>query len=352
MDKNQFARYKIIDRLLRSNPEGYTLTDLRNKLNSSILDREYEIQRRQLQYDLKAMRDLFDAPITNKQGSRTIKYEDVGYSIITHDIKETLRGMENQYYDIQDRSPRLQWLQNLVVMLQDTYFTNAMAMEAIDFGDNLEYENSKRVHEFFSYIMNQNVIEVNYNAGFGRPIKYIIHPYFVRQYNNRWFMFGWNKKAADEGKPASGILNLPLDRIGKVKIVADTYREMSIDELRDFKEDYFGDIVGVTRLEDIDPIHLVLRFDFNSGDEKTDKASKRDYYYLKTKPFYPGIHLPSDASIQENGYADVSMDIIPNKELEGILLRYADTAKIIEPEDFKYRFMSRIQKIVNKQNNA
>lgn len=125
---------------------------------------------------------------------------------------------------------------------------------------------------------------------------------------------------------------------------------MSADAIRIFKEDYFEDIVGVTRYDTEPLIHLVLKFDFNSGDENADRLAKRDYYYLKTKPFFPGIHLPSDKSIQENGYAEVSMDIIPNKELEGILLRYADTAKIVSPESFRERMLNRIQTIVNKQN--
>ena len=348
MDKRQYERYKIIDRILRSSPDGMSLDDLRSRLNLAINDREMKIERRQLQYDLEAMRDLYEAPITNKRGARRIRYEDVSYSIVTHEIKENLRQMEEPLEDIQERNPRLQWLQNLVLMLQDTYFTNPMALEAIDFGDNLEYENSKRVHEFFSYIMNRQVIEVNYSRGFGNQTKYVIHPYFIRQYNNRWFLFGWNQKAADERRPASGILNLPLDRIGKVKTVVVPFKEMSLNEIREFKEDYFGDIVGVTRFDN-PPIHLVLRFEFNTGNEQQDKDSRRNYFYLKTKPFYPGIHLPSDAFIQEHGYADVSMDIIPNKELEGILLRYADTAKIIEPADFRDRMLNRIHQIVNKQ---
>ena len=66
MDKNQYKRYKLIDRILRSYPEGLSLEDLRNKLNAAIIDRENEIQRRQLQYDLEAMREFYDAPITHK----------------------------------------------------------------------------------------------------------------------------------------------------------------------------------------------------------------------------------------------------------------------------------------------
>lgn len=349
MDKNQYERYKIIDRLLRGTPDGLPLDVLLERLNSS-MSKENQIKRRQLQYDLEALKDLYDAPINNRRGARRIRYEDASYSIVTYEMKESLRSMAEQLESIQ-MNPRLLWLQNLILMLQDSYFTNAMAMEAIDFGDNLEYENSSRVHEFFSYILNKQVLELGYNAGFGKTQKRVIHPYFVRQYNNRWFLFGWCEQAAKEQKPASGILNLPLDRIDNVKPVSAPYKEVSVQDVKDFKEDYFGDIVGVTRIESEGRIPLVLRFDFNSGDEKKDNASRRDYYYLRTKPFYPYISFPCEESIKEKGYAEVSMDIIPNKELEGILLRYADTAKIVGPEKFRNRMLSRINTILEKQKN-
>ncbi len=347
MDKNQYERYKRIDRILRSVPEGLPLDELLERLNGS-LTYENQIKRRQLQYDLDALKDLYGAPINNKRGARRIKYEDASFSIVTHEMKESLRSMREQMENV-EMNPRLLWLQNLILMLQDSYFTNEMAMEAIDFGDNLEYENSSRVHEFFSYILNKQVLELNYNAGFGKPQKRIIHPYFVRQYNNRWFLFGYCEQAAREGKPASGILNLPLDRIVSVKTVPTIYKEVSVQDIKDFKEEYFGDIVGVTRLDSEEPIHLVLRFDFNTGETRQDNAARRDYYYLRTKPFYPYITFPKEKDIEQNGYAEVSMDIIPNKELEGILLRYADTAKIAEPADFREIMLKRIDNIVKKQ---
>lgn len=347
MDKNQYERYKQIDRILRSVPDGLPLDTLLERLNGS-LSFENQIKRRQLQYDLDALKDLYGAPIDNKRGARRIKYEDASYSIITHEMKESLKSMSEQLDNIQ-MNPRLLWLQNLILMLQDTYFTNEMAMEAIDFGDNLEYENSSRVHEFFSYILNKQVLELNYNAGFGKPQKRIIHPYFVRQYNNRWFLFGYCEQAAKEKKPASGILNLPLDRIVSVKTVPTIYREVSVQDVKDFKEDYFGDIVGVTRLDSEGPIHLVLRFDFNTGDPKQDNAARRDFFYLRTKPFYPYINFPSEKEIEKTGCAEVSMDIIPNKELEGILLRYADTAKILGDEPFRNKMLGRIRNIIEKQ---
>lgn len=347
MDKNQYERYKRIDRILRSALDGLSLDELLERLNDS-LTYDNQIRRRQLQYDLEALKELFGAPINNKRGARRIKYEDASYSIITHEMKESLRSMREQMENV-EMNPRLLWLQNLILMLQDSYFTNAMAMEAIDFGDNLEYQNSSRVHEFFSYIMNKEVLELSYSAGFGKPQKKIIHPYFIRQYNNRWFLFGWNEKAAQEMKPASGILNLPLDRIEDVKVVHLSYREVSIQDIRDFKEDYFADIVGVTHLGNERRISLVLHFNFNTGDEKKDNAARRDYYYLKTKPFYPYISFSTEEFIKKSGYAEASMEIIPNKELESILLRYADTAKILGDGDFIKTLLNRIQNIVEKQ---
>ncbi len=347
MDKNQYERYKHIDRILRSVPDGLPLNTLLERLNGS-LSYENQIKRRQLQYDLDALKDLYSAPINNRKGARRIKYEDASYSIITHEMKESLRSMREQMENV-EMNPRLLWLQNLILMLQDTYFSNAMAMEAIDFGDNLEYQNSIRVHEFFTYIMNKEVLELSYSAGFGRPKKMVIHPYFVRQYNNRWFLFGWSDKAANERKPASGILNLPLDRIEDAKITHEAYREVTVEDVRSFKEDYFADIVGVTRMDNEPRIHLVLHFDFNTGDKNKDDAARRDYYYLKTKPFYPYIAFSSEEFIKNNRFAEASMDIIPNKELEGMLLRYADTAKLIAPDEFRGRMLNRIQSIVKKQ---
>jgi hypothetical protein len=127
------------------------------------------------------------------------------------------------------------------------------------------------------------------------------------------------------------------------------YREVSVQDVKDFKEDYFGDIVGVTRLDSEGPIHLVLRFDFNTGDPKQDNAARRDFFYLRTKPFYPYINFPSEKEIEKTGCAEVSMDIIPNKELEGILLRYADTAKILGDEPFRNKMLGRIRNIIEKQ---
>ena len=56
MDKNQYERYKKIDRLLRGTPNGLPLDVLLERLNSSMSE-ENQIKRRQLQYDLEALKE-------------------------------------------------------------------------------------------------------------------------------------------------------------------------------------------------------------------------------------------------------------------------------------------------------
>lgn len=344
MNKKQYERYKAIDRILRSVPEGLTLDSLLERVNAT-LPTESKIKRRQLQYDITELHDRFDAPISIKQGQRTIRYEDSTYSVVTHEMEKTLHGLEDFLHD-NDDNQRLKWLHNLLIMLQDTYSSEPMAVEAIDFGDNREYESGQRIHEFFNHIMNRHVLELEYFAGFGPSVRYTVHPYFIRQYNNRWFLFGWCDADIDTNQYS--IINLALDRIGKVKTVNARFRAISVDELRSFKEQYFGDIVGVTRLNR-PTCHLVLRFRFDTADHTHNRYARKDYLYLKSKPFYPYIHFPSDQSVEELGYADVSMDIIPNKELETVLLRYCDTATIVEPQELKELIIERSESIIRMQ---
>ena len=73
MDKNQYERYKQIDRILRSTPDGLPLDMLLERLNGS-LSYENQIKRRQFQYALEALKDLYGAPIDKKKGARRIEY--------------------------------------------------------------------------------------------------------------------------------------------------------------------------------------------------------------------------------------------------------------------------------------
>ena len=97
------------------------------------------------------------------------------------------------------------------------------------------------------------------------PNSFIFHPYALKEFNNRWFVFGTKPKV-------SYVINLALDRI--VSLEEDT--SVPFVERQDFDpETYFNDMVGVTKLpgdktEKVAPFAHLRRFCYNVRHERLE----------------------------------------------------------------------------------
>jgi predicted DNA-binding transcriptional regulator YafY len=94
-------------------------------------------------------------------------------------------------------------------------------------------------------------------------------------------------------------------------------------------EDYFYDIIGVTRLPNVVPEEIKLLF-------SSDIAP-----YVSTKP----LHLSQKTKQLDSGL-EVRIKVIPNFELESLILSFGENVKIIEPEWFKNKIKDRQLKAV------
>jgi predicted DNA-binding transcriptional regulator YafY len=118
--------------------------------------------------------------------------------------------------------------------------------EVISFDHNEYLQGLEYLPQLYQSIINQVPLEIEY-----KPFKkdksdnLTIHPYYLKQYNKRWFVFGLNE---DNGK----LNNLALDRIRKIEPKTIKFKK---NETIDFKE-YFEDVVGVMVLQDKDPIKI------------------------------------------------------------------------------------------------
>jgi len=79
----------------------------------------------------------------------------------------------------------------------------------------------------------------NYKNG-GKDMLFIVHPYYVKQYNNRWILLGFENQHKE-------ISILALDRIVSIQVASDVV--FIPNTTIDF-EHYFDDIVGVSIPED------------------------------------------------------------------------------------------------------
>ena len=115
-----------------------------------------------------------------------------------------------------------------------------------------------------------------------------------------------------------------MDRIEDIKDSKVAYEENS---QYDFDE-YFEDVIGVTIPENAEVQKIELWADTNIAP------------YIRTKP----IHESQSPLREDNGGFRFYIKVIPNVELESIILSFGDAIKVLEPEELKEKIKHRITK--------
>ena len=353
MKKSQLQRMRMIDEMLYLNPEGLCLDDMLSRINSSLSDGS-KISRRQLQYDIQELKDLFDAPINNRKGMRSIRYSDITFSAFRHNTYTNDIVLNEG-----ETNKKLEWIQFWVDFCQE-YQGNENMIEALDFGDNLDYQGLQLIPKLLSYIGNRQSIEMEYSTKFAVNKKIVVHPYFLHQYNNRWYLFAWSKAAEKKKDCLFGIRTYALDRIqaNSISKGKERFHEINLEKLKEYKSLYFSDIVGVTNYLNVNTISIELRFDYGTRDERWNNEVKKSLLYLYTKPFYQFTHFDfysepafkgeiMHENISDSYSAVARMEIVPNYELEVSLLEFCEYAQLIAPEDFKEKVISHAKRILN-----
>lgn len=354
MKKSQLRRLQMIDEILYLNPEGCRLDDILHKINSLLPD-ESKISKRQLQYDIGELKELFDAPINNRKGKRMIKYSDITFSAFRHSSSSIV--LMNQ----EETNKRKEWIRFWIDFCQESQ-DNSNMLEVIDFGDNLDFRGLSLIPKLLKYIGNRQTVSLEYSTRFAEYKRIVIHPYFIHQYNNRWYLFAWSMAAKKKNDCLFGIRTYALDRIlpESISEAKERFHEIDTDTLKDYKSKYFSDIVGVTNFVDVKPISIELRFDYGTKDEHWNNEVKKSLNYLYSKPFYQYTHFDFYSepnfigilrhdSLKDSLSAIASMEIVPNYELEVSLLEYCEYAKLVAPEDFKEKVFAHAARILSRK---
>lgn len=156
------------------------------------------------------------------------------------------------------------------------------------------------VKVFFRFIARREVVSFDFNNGYSGEIQRVtMHPHLLKEYNNRWFVFGYNENASEKFKYRK-TSNYPLDRIrGKVEYKVGIKYRMAPPDCYD---NYFKKMVGVTRAKkgvdkqkvvirttDVKVHNLILTKPFHSSQEETQKFNGTEGEF--TIELYPNIEL-------------------------------------------------------------
>ena len=320
-NKNAQLRYQVLDRCL--------LEAVNDKLYDMFGD-DSTIKERQLREDIKYMRERvgYNAPIKAYQydGKKCYyRYEDEDFSIFKNELSveelnnlrstiETLgrfRGLSNNV-----------WVEEVISNLEYRFGIKSNQENIISFEQNDGLKGLEFLPTIIDATVNHQPLEIHYLSFKGKETVNVIHPYHVKQFNNRWFLFGM-----EEYKGHKQIANRALDRIVKVAKVDVSFVK---NTFVDFST-YFNNIIGVTHpKDDIQEEVVILSFD------------EKGFPYVVNKPLHPS------QTIVDNESHTLSITVRPNKELESRILSYGPQVEVLSPKWFREQIAEKIRENMKK----
>lgn len=323
-NKNAQIRYKALDKCFSNQFKRFYINDL-IEYCSDVLTEHYAtettVSRRQIFDDIDFMKSEagYDAPIESvKDGKKVFyRYSDPEFSILKmplnpselnslREAMETLSRMNNM--------PGFDWVSSIQAKLNSGINTAQNERQIISFEDNEFLQGIEFLNPLYQSILNEQCLDIYYQ-GFNAPHKNIftVSPYYLKQYNNRWFLFGHNHKVEK-------IQNLALDRIIEIQPSRTDYESCQMD----FQE-YFEDIIGVTNDEDQAPVSILI------------EISENIIPYIKSKP----VH--GSQSIKGNV---LKLQLKLNYELESVILSYGEKMKVLEPVELRKKILKRMKEAI------
>jgi predicted DNA-binding transcriptional regulator YafY len=219
LNKNASFRYRVINECLHNSARRWTFEDLLEHLSEKLFE-EFDIAKgistRQLAEDIHIMRKLpptgYDAPIKRRNGY--VYYEDPDFSIDQNPLSESdvdaLEGaliLLKQFKDL----PHFDELKSIPYKLQGSVTLQSRKKTLIQFETNPLVKGNEWIPILSDYISNKNPVNLTYKSfKAGSEKMEVMHPYLLKEYRNRWFVFGYNENFRR-------ISNYALDRILKVE---------------------------------------------------------------------------------------------------------------------------------------
>jgi predicted DNA-binding transcriptional regulator YafY len=315
-NKHATIRYNAIDKCLSSPGRKYYIDDLVAFCNEAIYNftgLDNGVKKRQVYDDLRFMKsdEGFAAPIeAYKDGRRSYhRYTDPDFSINKKDVSPKEQHHIQQALEILARFqglPNFEWVDELKVRLNDQLpgISNQDKNPHISFQENPYLKGMEFFTPIYNAIRHERMIAVEYQSYKSEvPQRFEISPYHLKQYNNRWFVFG-------QSPIYDTLTNLALDRIISINEIATPFSPTKIDF-----EIYFEDVIGVTIPENAQLEKVVLKVTHNL------------YPYIASKP----LHGSQKVIGREEDHVKLQLEVYINYELKSVLLSFGNAIKVESP---------------------
>lgn len=332
-NKNALIRYKVLDRCFRNPGRRYFIQDLIDECNKILLEIDSDskgISRRQVFDDVSFMESSEGWGIElerHRDGKMVFyRYFDPSFSINNMPLNEVEIQNLKESIDILSQfkgMPQFEWISEVIPKLQKGTAVNDSTQEWMEFESNEFLKGRDHLGPIVNSIRYKKPLEIAYQPyTSAESYSLILHSYFLKQYNGRWFLFGLNPTTENFA------WNLAIDRIVEIKELSTQF----IENTEIVWTEYFEDIIGVTKPEGQSPENILLHFNGKTG------------HYIETKP----LHGSQKSKWLDDQTLEVRLEVIPNYELERLILSYAESVKVLGPDLFKKKIHARIEAAISQ----
>ncbi|MGZ9676409.1 helix-turn-helix transcriptional regulator [Flavobacterium sp. GNP001] len=325
--KNPLIRYKILDKCFRNPYKNYYFDTLLETVNEALFEVtgvEEHIKTRQLRDDIAFMRspegwnielaDLFEGK------KKIYRYEDLNFSINNAPLNDV--EMDQFQSAIQvlaqfEGMPQFEGIQAIIAKLKTDLKITNHEKPFIGFDSSQDLKGIEHFSTLYNAVQNKTPLQITYkDFKTEEPYTYIFHPYYLKEYNHRWFLFGLHVESWKSD------WNVAIDRI--VTIVPINVPFIHNDTI-DWQE-YFSDMIGVSKTEGAVLENVVLHFNQLTGK------------YMENK----SIHETQKHKWISNDVLELKINVMINYELERLILSYGESVRVVEPQELKERIKNRL----------
>ena len=330
--KNPLIRYKILDKCFRNPYKTYYFETLLETINEALYEitgDDKGIKTRQLRDDIAFMRSAEGWNIElgefNDGKKKVYRYEDLNFSINNAPLNEI--EMDQFQSAIQVLSqfegmPQFDGIQAIIAKLKTDLKTTTNEKPFIGFDSTQDLKGIEHFSTLYNAVQNNIPLEITYKDFKNEePYTYVFHPHYLKEYNNRWFLFGLHQ---EYNRPD---WNVAIDRIVAVSPIAVPFiANQSIDW-----PDYFSDMIGVSKSADAVLENVILHFNQMTGK------------YMESK----SIHETQKHKWIDENTLEVKINVIINYELERLIMSYGESVRVVEPSHLKEQIKSRLLSSLN-----
>lgn len=323
--KSKNFRFRIIDECLRDTSRTWSLDDLISEVSKKLTDvfNVEKVSRRSIQYDIALMREKqpvgYGAPIVCIDGKYS--YSDENFSIQNMQLSQpdidnltevanTLKQYK-QYTHLGDITKLIEKIEAIIAI-------NPQPNSPI-----AAFESSKKLAKGISWlkqvvdaVAKKTVIELSFKGKDDSVTQKVIHPYFLKEYHNEWFLYGLED-------PSYSFIVVPVSDIAAISPQIITF----IENEKYTQEDYFDYLIGVHPGESTKPVSVTLKI-------TPDLVSQ-----VEQHPF----HNSQTINDMGDDGAIVDMKVIVNKDLTDKILRYGSKIKVEAPDKLRKTILAELK---------